>query len=120
MSAKPGKPRHLLVEARVVLHRARAERIEAAVDRVVLAAEAHVVAHDFGFGQARQADRRRAAQAAEAIVLQFGFGQIDAAFAGAAEFEDQRLFVVEAAMAGDRLSRRARRRAMVGVLACSS
>src|SRR6185295_10888791 len=28
-------------------------------------------------------------------------GQIDAAFAGAAEFEDQRLFVIEAAIAGD-------------------
>ena len=36
MSAKPGQPRHLLVEARVVLHRAGAERIEARVDRVVL------------------------------------------------------------------------------------
>ena len=40
-------------------------------------------------------------QAAEAVVFQFRFGQIDAAFALAAEFEDQRLFVVEAAMAGD-------------------
>ena len=42
-------PRHRLVEARVVLHRARAEREEAQIDAIVLAAEARVVAHCFRF-----------------------------------------------------------------------
>ena len=39
------QPRHLLVEARVVLHRARAERVEAGVDRVVLLRQPREVAH---------------------------------------------------------------------------
>ena len=42
--AEARQPRHLLVEARIVLHRARAERIEPAVDGVVLARQPHIMA----------------------------------------------------------------------------
>src|SRR3546814_7099090 len=41
---------------RIVLHRARAEREEAQVDSVILAAEARIVAHRLRLGQARQSD----------------------------------------------------------------
>ena len=53
-----GKPRHLLVEARIVLHGARAERIDAGVDAVVGARQAHVVAHRLRLAQAWKSDRR--------------------------------------------------------------
>ncbi len=52
-----GQPRHLLVEPRIVLHRARAERVEAAVDRVVLLRQPGEVAHDLRLAEAGQADR---------------------------------------------------------------
>ena len=58
--------RHALVEARIVLHGAGAEREEARVDAVVHLAEAHVVAHGLGLGEARQADGLLALQPAEA------------------------------------------------------
>ncbi len=51
-----GQPRDLLVEPRIVLHRARAEREEAEVDRVILPAEAGVVAHRLAARRGR-ADR---------------------------------------------------------------
>ena len=57
------QPRHLLVEPRVVLHGAGAQRIEPHVDGVVLLAEAGVVADHLGLGQARQADGRPCAAA---------------------------------------------------------
>ena len=53
MSAKPGQPRQLFVEARVVLHRARAERVEPAVDRVVLLRQPGEVAHDLRLAETR-------------------------------------------------------------------
>ena len=73
-----GQPRHLLVEARVVLHGARAERIDAGVDGVVLLAEAHVVAHRLRLGEAGQIDRRRARVPAEARARCGRLRQIDA------------------------------------------
>src|SRR4029450_6628789 len=51
------QPHHLLVEARVVLHRAGAERIEPHVDGVVLLAEPRVVAHHLRLGGAGEPDR---------------------------------------------------------------
>ena len=56
ISPKPGQPRHFLVQARIVLHRARAERKDAGVDRVVLLREAHIVANGLRLGKTRQAD----------------------------------------------------------------
>ena len=52
-----GQPRHLLVEPRVVLHRARAERVEAAVDRVILLRQAREMPDDLRLAEARQTDR---------------------------------------------------------------
>ncbi len=57
--------RHLLVQARVVLHRARAQRIQRQVDGVVLLAQAHIVAHGLWLRQAGQADRILADQIAQ-------------------------------------------------------
>ena len=48
----------VLVDLRVVLHRAGAERIEAAVHRVVEFAEVHVVAHNVHFGEFGQGQVR--------------------------------------------------------------
>src|SRR5262249_48021536 len=70
-------------------------------NRVVVAAEAHVMAHDFRLGETRQADGTAAALAAEAAFGELHIGQVDTAMAFTADLEDQRLFVVEAAVAGD-------------------
>ena len=56
------QPRHFLVQPRIVFHRAGAERVGSAVDRVVLAAEAHVVAHRLRLGEPGKADRRPCAR----------------------------------------------------------
>ena len=50
----PGQRRDLLVQARVVLHRARAERVRARVEVEVAARETVVVAHDLGLGDLGQ------------------------------------------------------------------
>ena len=57
------QPRQLLVEPRIVLHRARAERVEPAVDRVVLLRQPREMAHDLRLAEPRQADRRLAVRA---------------------------------------------------------
>ena len=54
--------RDLLVEARVVFHRARPEREETEVNRVILARQARVVTHGFGLAEAGQIDRARYAR----------------------------------------------------------
>jgi len=121
--------RDLLVQARVVLHRARAEREEPEVDRVVLPREARVMAHGFGFREAGETDRYSAMQAAEAIRRPSPFqgrglgegvigspqgsvlfpphpspegegGEIDARCLGRTDLEDQRLFEHQCAVAG--------------------
>ena len=51
--------RQRIARARVVFHRARAERIELRVDREVLARQVRVVAQRLQLGNFRQADRRR-------------------------------------------------------------
>ena len=50
----PGQRRHPLVQLRVVLHRARAERVEALVEVEVLRRQRHVVAHQLGLGDLGQ------------------------------------------------------------------
>ncbi len=57
-----GQRRHPLVEPRVVLHRAGAERVEAAVEVEVAARELVVVADDLRLGDLRQARRLGAQQ----------------------------------------------------------
>ena len=55
---KARQPRDLLVQARVVLHRARAEREQPEVDRIILARQPRVVAHRFGFAETGETDWR--------------------------------------------------------------
>ena len=50
-----GQRRHPLVQLRVVLHRARAERVEALVQVEVLRRQRHVVAHQLGLARPRAA-----------------------------------------------------------------
>ena len=57
-AGQPGRP---LVELRVPLHRARAERVEAGVDRVVELAQVDVVADDLGLVELGQRGGRRTA-----------------------------------------------------------
>jgi hypothetical protein len=104
--ADAGEPRHLLVEARVVLHGAGAERIDAHVDGVVLLRELGVVAHHLRLAEARQADLALALQGAEAVLVLRDRGQVDAAAALHALLEDQRLFDLQALVAGDRADAR--------------
>ncbi len=61
-------PRDLLVEPGIMLHRARAEREEAEIDRIILAAEAGVVPHRLGLGQPGEADRLGAREAARPVL----------------------------------------------------
>ena len=60
------EPRHFLVEPRIMLHRAGAERIEPRIDRIILARQPHIMANSLRLREARQADRRLALQRAEA------------------------------------------------------
>ena len=52
--------RDFFVEARIVLHRARAERVDAGVDRIVVARQAYVMADRLRLGEAGQFDRASA------------------------------------------------------------
>src|SRR5690606_30886579 len=58
------------------------------------------VAHDLRLGKARQADLALAGEAAKPVVDFRRLGQVDAAASGRALLEDQRLFMLQAAMAG--------------------
>ena len=60
--AEAGQRDDALVDARVVLHRAGAERVEAGVDPEVAVGERGEVAHELGLGDLGQARRRRPAQ----------------------------------------------------------
>ena len=95
-----GHARDFLVQPRIVLHRAAAEREEPEVDRVVLAAEAGVVADRLGLGQAGQADRPGAFHPAETVRAALDRGQVDAGGVVARDLEDQRLFEHQCAVAG--------------------
>jgi hypothetical protein len=54
---KAGQPRHRLVEAGIMLHRAGAERINPSVDRVIQPRQPHVMTHCLWLAQARKAGR---------------------------------------------------------------
>ena len=104
-----GQPRHLLVEPRVVLHRAGAERIEPGVDRIVLARQPHVMAQRLRLAEARQADRRARARAAPRRSANGGGASMSTPVVSrAADLEQQRLLDVEAAIAGEGFAPRRR------------
>src|SRR5262249_21173931 len=98
---KTGQPHHLLVQARVVLHRAGAKRIEPRVDGIVFLRKPRVVAHDLRFRESRQTDGALALEAAEAALRLRRFRQIDARAAGRILLEDQRLLDLQAAVAAE-------------------
>src|SRR5205823_604923 len=100
--ADAGQPRHLLVEAGIVLHGARAQRIDAHVDGVVLLAEPGVVLHHLRLAEARQTDLAGAAQSVETVFHFRRFRQVDGAAAGLAHLEDQRLLDLQRLVAGER------------------
>ena len=84
-----GQASHLLVQARIMLHRAAAEREQAEIDRVILAAEAGIMADDLRLGEAGQADRPAAFQPAEPAGDFRRLGDIDAGAVIIANLEDQ-------------------------------
>src|SRR5882762_1983384 len=100
------QPRHLLVEPRVVLHRARAERVKAAIDRVILLRQAGKMAHDLRLAKPRQADWVFAVEPAEPRPERRRFRQIDAAMSRRILLEQQLLLDLQTAIAADRLHRR--------------
>jgi hypothetical protein len=95
-----------LVQPRIVLHRARAERIDAHVDGVILLAETDVVAHGVRLGEAGQADRRLASVSAEAVALRVRHVDVDARRFQPSELEEERLFDGERTIAGEGLALR--------------
>ncbi|PAV93535.1 hypothetical protein WR25_26800 [Diploscapter pachys] len=78
---KARHPRNAFVEARIVLHRARAEREQPQVDRVILPAEPRIMADRFRLGEARQADRLLARQVAQPRSRDVAVRKVDAASA---------------------------------------
>ena len=94
------QPRDLLVEPRIMFHRAAAEREQADVDRVILAAEPCIVTDRLALGQTGNSDRRLALEPAEAAFDLRGLGQIDAAAIGRTDFKDQRFVDHQGAVAG--------------------
>src|ERR1044071_6832677 len=100
---KPGEPRHLLVEAGVVLHRARTERVQTAVDRVVLLRQPREMAHDLWLAETGEADRSLAVEPAQPRRDRGRLRQIATAMTGRALLEQQRFLDLQAAIAADRL-----------------
>ncbi len=64
---QPLDPGHKLIHARVVLHRARAQRIHPQIDRVVPRRESCEVANDLDLAQLRQQPRRLAMRIAQQL-----------------------------------------------------
>ena len=99
---KAGHPRHLFIEPGVVLHRARTERKQPQIDRVVLAAEPRVMTHRFGLGQAGQVERSTAQAGGQFGHRRRHFAiEIDAATPDFANLEQQLFFKVKRAVAGE-------------------
>ena len=95
------QPSDLFVQTRVMLHRARAEREQAEVDRVILPRQARVVADGLRFAEAGKADRTRAFEPAEPRFPLREVDKIDARLLGVADLEDQRLLEHQCPVAGD-------------------
>ena len=103
---KAGHPRDFLVEARIVLHRARAEREQAKVDGVILPRQARIVAHGFRLGQAGRPIGAVRVEAAEAVGTTFGIGRCRRRSCWSiADLEDQCFFEHQRAVAGERRRR---------------
>lgn len=86
---KTGHPRYLLVQARIVLHRATTEWEEAKIDRVILAREAGIMPHCLLLGKSGQAYWRCTLHSAKAAWYGGYFGEIDASTIRRTNLEDQ-------------------------------
>jgi len=100
---KAGKPRDLLVETRVMLHRAGPEREEPKVDRVILTRQARVVTNRFGLAETGKTDLAVALEPPQVPGVRFEVREIDAGLIGRADLEQQGLFQHQRAIAGDGL-----------------
>src|SRR5262249_38084958 len=99
--AEARQPRHALVEARIVFHRARTQREQAGIDAVVFLAETHGVPHRFRLAEAGQPQRLAPCMLAEPGSKAGWLVEVDARGVGAANLEDQRLFDGERAVAAE-------------------
>src|SRR6516162_879657 len=97
---KARKPRQLLVEPRIVLHRARPERIKPTVDCVILLRQPGEMPDHLWLAEAGQADRSLPFKPAETGLKRWGVGQVDAAGTWRILFEDQLLFDLQSTVAG--------------------
>ena len=90
--AKARQARHFFVEAWIMLHGARAKRIETRINGMVFLAEAHEMAHRFRLRQTRQVDVSSRRAIAKARSYLWHFVEVDAAILIRANFKNQRLF----------------------------
>ena len=105
--AEAGEPCQPLVDARVVLHRAGAERVEAGVDAEGAVGERREVAHDLRLGDLGKARGRRPCEP----VRKLGNGQVGprrtpGAASGTGALEDQRRVVSHAQTSSSTSARR--------------
>src|SRR5438105_12307085 len=98
---KTGQPGHAFVKPGIMLHRTRAERIRSRVDRIVLLTEPHVMAHRLGLGKARQADLAMTLEPAKPSFEGAGIIDIDPGHIETPGLENQRLFDLQRAIAGE-------------------
>ncbi len=96
---KARQPRHRLVEAGIMLHRAGAKRINPGVDRIIQPRQPHIMAYRLGLAQARKAGRFLAFERAEPKFEWQGFVEIDAGILRTAYFKDKPFLDFEAAIA---------------------
>src|SRR5262245_3528490 len=99
--AEARQPRHALVEARIVFHRARTQREQAGIDAVVFLAETHIVPHRFRLAETRQPQRLTPCKLAEPGSKAGRLVEVDARGVGAAALENQALFDGERTVAAE-------------------
>jgi len=102
---KSRQPRHLFVEARIMLHRAGPERIDSGVNCVVLLAETHIVPHGLRLREPRQTDLTTALQAAEPRRYQCRLSDIDSRILNRSQLKKERLFDLQCPIARERFRR---------------
>src|SRR5262245_46324527 len=105
----PRRPRQSLIQARVVLHRAGAERVKAKVDGIVLLRETREVAHDLRLRKSGQANRPAAADPAQPLLDRGRLRQVDPGAPRFVLLEEQLLFYLQSAIAGERAGDRIER-----------
>ena len=89
---------HLFVQPRIVLHRARSQRIKSRINRIVLLTQPCVVPHHLRLGQTRKTNGVRPVEPAKTALHRRRFGQVDTAPTRRILFKDQRLFQTKAAV----------------------